>query len=139
MAAPPAVRLGRLPESGAVLQYNHKPDPDKPGHPAGAAARPAVLLIAAGKRIVCSRTLRVSCRVKTLPCCRSKKGMPVFSTDLSTRSRADRAQENMNYVRALLKTNQPEFAARLERIERELTCPTGGGPWCVLIRPAPRT
>src|ERR1700730_11917593 len=26
-----------------------------------------------------------SCRVRTLPCCRSEKGMPVFSTDLSTR------------------------------------------------------
>jgi hypothetical protein len=44
---------------------------------------------------------------------------------------ADRAQENMNYVRALLKTNQPEFAALLERTERELTCPVCGGTLCL--------
>ena len=36
---------------------------------------------------------------------------------------SDRAQENMNYVHRLLKTNQPEFAALLERLERELSCP----------------
>ncbi len=35
----------------------------------------------------------------------------------------DRAQENMEYVRTLLKTNQPEFAAMLERLERDLSCP----------------
>jgi hypothetical protein len=35
----------------------------------------------------------------------------------------DRAQENMNYVRTQLKTNQPEFAALLERLERDLSCP----------------
>jgi hypothetical protein len=35
----------------------------------------------------------------------------------------DRAQENMNYVHRLLKTNQPELAALLERLERELSCP----------------
>jgi hypothetical protein len=35
----------------------------------------------------------------------------------------DRAQENMNYVHKLLKTNQPEFAALLERLEREWSCP----------------
>jgi hypothetical protein len=34
----------------------------------------------------------------------------------------DRAQENREYVRALLKENQPEFAALLERLERELVC-----------------
>jgi hypothetical protein len=34
----------------------------------------------------------------------------------------DRAQENMNYLHRLLKTNQPEFAALLERLERELSC-----------------
>jgi hypothetical protein len=34
----------------------------------------------------------------------------------------DRAQENMNYVHTLLKTNQPEFAALLEQLERELSC-----------------
>jgi hypothetical protein len=32
----------------------------------------------------------------------------------------DRAQENMEYVRTLLKKNQPEFAALLECFEREL-------------------
>jgi hypothetical protein len=46
---------------------------------------------------------------------------------------ADRAQENMNYVRALLKTNQPEFAVLLERIEREWSCPGRGGPCCLLV------
>ena len=35
----------------------------------------------------------------------------------------DQAQENMNYVHRLLKTKQPEFAALLERLERELSCP----------------
>jgi hypothetical protein len=35
----------------------------------------------------------------------------------------DRAQENMNYVHRLLKTNQPDFAALLERLEREWSCP----------------
>jgi hypothetical protein len=35
----------------------------------------------------------------------------------------DRTQENMNYVHRLLKTNQPEFAALLERLEREWSCP----------------
>jgi hypothetical protein len=35
----------------------------------------------------------------------------------------DRAQENMNYVHRLLKTNQPEFAALLEQLEREWSCP----------------
>jgi hypothetical protein len=35
----------------------------------------------------------------------------------------DRAQQNMNYVHTLLKTSQPEFAALLERLERELSCP----------------
>jgi len=34
----------------------------------------------------------------------------------------DRAQENMNYVHTLLKTNQPEFAALLEQLEQELSC-----------------
>src|SRR6185437_9078452 len=34
----------------------------------------------------CGRTSRVSCQVRTLPCCRSEKGIPVFSTNLSTRS-----------------------------------------------------
>ena len=29
----------------------------------------------------------------------------------------------MNYVRTQLKTNQPEFAALLERLERDLSCP----------------
>lgn len=29
----------------------------------------------------------------------------------------------MNYVHRLLKTNQPEFAALLEGLERELSCP----------------
>jgi hypothetical protein len=33
----------------------------------------------------------------------------------------DRTQENMNYVCTLLKTNQPQFAALLERLERELS------------------
>jgi hypothetical protein len=32
----------------------------------------------------------------------------------------DRAQENREYVRTMLKKNQPEFAALLERLEREL-------------------
>jgi hypothetical protein len=32
----------------------------------------------------------------------------------------DRAQENREYVHRLLKANQPEFAALLERLEREL-------------------
>jgi hypothetical protein len=32
----------------------------------------------------------------------------------------DPAQENMEYVRTLLKKNQPEFAALLEWLEREL-------------------
>jgi hypothetical protein len=32
----------------------------------------------------------------------------------------DRAQENMEYVRTLLKKNQPEFAALLEWFEKEL-------------------
>jgi hypothetical protein len=44
---------------------------------------------------------------------------------------ADRAQDNMNYVRALLKTNQPEFAALLDRVQRELTCPVCGGNLCL--------
>lgn len=34
----------------------------------------------------------------------------------------DRAQENREYVRTLLKKNQPEFAALLEGLERELVC-----------------
>jgi hypothetical protein len=34
----------------------------------------------------------------------------------------DRAQENREYVRTLLKKDQPEFAAMLERLERELVC-----------------
>ncbi len=34
----------------------------------------------------------------------------------------DRAQENRNYVRTLLKRNQPGFAALLQRLERELVC-----------------
>ena len=38
---------------------------------------------------------------------------------------ADRAQENMNYVRTLLKANQPQFAALLERLERELSTEAG--------------
>jgi hypothetical protein len=38
---------------------------------------------------------------------------------------ANRAQENMNYVRTLLKTNQPQFAALLERLERELSSEAG--------------
>jgi hypothetical protein len=44
---------------------------------------------------------------------------------------AERAQENMNYVRALLKTHQPAFAALLDRVERELTCPVCGGTLCL--------
>jgi hypothetical protein len=44
---------------------------------------------------------------------------------------ADGAQDNMNYVRALLNTNQPEFAALLDRVERELTCPVCGGTLCL--------
>lgn len=32
----------------------------------------------------------------------------------------DRAQENREYLHRLLKANQPEFAALLERLEREL-------------------
>jgi hypothetical protein len=35
----------------------------------------------------------------------------------------DRAQENTDYVRTLLKRNQPGFAALLQRLERELSCP----------------
>ena len=34
----------------------------------------------------------------------------------------DRAQENREYVRTALKKDQPEFAAMLERLERELVC-----------------
>jgi hypothetical protein len=34
----------------------------------------------------------------------------------------DRAQENSEYVRTLLKNKQPEFAALLEWLERELPC-----------------
>jgi len=34
----------------------------------------------------------------------------------------DQAQENREYVRTLLKENQPEFAALLEWLERELVC-----------------
>ena len=44
----------------------------------------------------------------------------------------DRAQENMDYVRMLLKTNQPEFAALLDRIERELACPGCCGAFPVM-------
>ncbi len=35
----------------------------------------------------------------------------------------DRAQDNKEYVRTLLKETQPEFAALLEGLERELACP----------------
>jgi hypothetical protein len=34
----------------------------------------------------------------------------------------DRAQENSEYVRTLLKKRQPQFAALIEWLERELTC-----------------
>ncbi len=34
----------------------------------------------------------------------------------------DRARENREHVRTLLKENQPEFAALLEWLERELAC-----------------
>jgi hypothetical protein len=34
----------------------------------------------------------------------------------------DRAQENREYVRTLLKNKEPELAARLERLELELPC-----------------
>jgi hypothetical protein len=34
----------------------------------------------------------------------------------------DRAQENREYVRTLLRNKQPEFAALLEWLERELPC-----------------
>jgi hypothetical protein len=44
----------------------------------------------------------------------------------------DRAQENMDYVRALLKTNQPEFAALLDQIEREFPCPGCCGAFPVM-------
>ena len=44
----------------------------------------------------------------------------------------DRAQENMDYVRTLLKTNQPEFAALLDQIEREFSCPGCGGAFPVM-------
>jgi hypothetical protein len=35
----------------------------------------------------------------------------------------DRARENREYVRRLLKKKQPEFAALLESLEAELSCP----------------
>jgi hypothetical protein len=44
----------------------------------------------------------------------------------------DRAQENTDYVRALLKTNQPEFAALLDQIEREFPCPGCRGAFPVM-------
>jgi hypothetical protein len=44
----------------------------------------------------------------------------------------DRAQENMDYVRTLLKTNQPEFAAMLDQIEREFSCPGCCGAFPVM-------
>lgn len=34
----------------------------------------------------------------------------------------DRAQENSEYVRTLLKKRQPEFAVPLDWLERELPC-----------------
>jgi hypothetical protein len=49
-----------------------------------------------------------------------------------------RAQENREHVRTLLKENQPEFAALLEGLERELACPrcwdtfAGHGRGCVV-------
>jgi hypothetical protein len=37
-------------------------------------------------------------------------------------SNTDRAHQNSEYVRRLLKKKQPEFAAVLERVVGELTC-----------------
>lgn len=42
-------------------------------------------------------------------------------------SNTDRAHENSEYVRRLLKKKWPEFAVVLERAVRELTC-TGDAP-----------
>jgi hypothetical protein len=36
---------------------------------------------------------------------------------------SDRARENRQYVRTLLRSTQPEFAALLDWLERELLCP----------------
>ena len=38
----------------------------------------------------------------------------------------ERAKENREYVRSLLKEKQPEFAALLESLELELRCPVCG-------------
>lgn len=38
-------------------------------------------------------------------------------------SNTDRAQQNSEYVRRMLKKKSPEFAAVLERVVAELTCP----------------
>jgi hypothetical protein len=37
---------------------------------------------------------------------------------------SDRARENRQYVRTLLRSTQPEFAALLDGLERELPCLT---------------
>jgi hypothetical protein len=39
-----------------------------------------------------------------------------------------RAQENREYVRRLLKERQPDFAAALESVVRELACQMRSGP-----------
>jgi hypothetical protein len=47
--------------------------------------------------------------------------VPIRCPDAPVTS-ADRARENREYVRRLLRRKQPEFAARLEAAERELSC-----------------
>jgi hypothetical protein len=44
-----------------------------------------------------------------------------------------RAQENGEYVRRLLTERQPDFAAVLESVGRELACPMCPGPGCFAV------
>jgi hypothetical protein len=43
----------------------------------------------------------------------------------TAQAKAQRAQENRDYVRKLLRQRQPEFASALVAAEQELTCQAG--------------
>ena len=51
----------------------------------------------------------------------------------------DRARENREYVRTLLKKKEPEFAALLDGLERELPCLTCRDTMCAAPDPASGT